>query len=364
MDIKDHMPDVPKQRSSNMELLRIVAMLVIVANHCITHGRIPFPYDGWSFNRMMSHFLNNGQLGVSLFVLITGYFQCQSVFKFGKLVKLWGQVVFYAFGLYLVFVLAGRTSFSALGVFHHVMPIVNRQYWFITAYVGMYLFSTALNAFLQSASRGLHLRTIATCVLLFSFVPTVFHSDPFGGGARGVPWMCALYLTGAYFRLHPDAKLLSPKVAAAGAAAMLVVVLASEAVLDLLAVSNANLVPWVQYVANQPSRTPLYLLSVFLFAVFANLKLRHVPWINFVASSTLGVYLIHDYALMRRFLWVETFRFRTCFDSPLFVPYLLACALLVFAACVAVDKIRGGLVSVLARTFSRRKNGETLQPRP
>lgn len=340
-----------------MELLRIVAMFVIVANHCVTHGRIPFPYDGWSFNRMMAHFLNNGQLGVSLFVLITGYFQCRSTFKFGKLARLWGQVVFYAFGLYLLFVLAGRTSFSASEVFRHAMPIVNRRYWFITAYVGMYLFSPALNAFLQSASPGLHLRTIATCVLLFSFVPMVLRSDPFGGSARGVPWMCALYLTGAYFRLHPDARLLSPKVAAIGAAAMLVLVLASEALLDFLAVSDARLVPWVQYVANHPTRTPLYLLSVFLFAVFANLKLRHLPWVNFVASSTLGVYLIHDYPLMRRFLWVETFRFRTCFGSPLFVPYLLACALLVFAACVAVDKGRAGLVALLARAFSRRPRG-------
>ena len=60
-------------RQSNMELLRIIAMLFIVAHHYVWNG------GGWKFStgivQMESgFFVAGGSLGINLFMLISGYF--------------------------------------------------------------------------------------------------------------------------------------------------------------------------------------------------------------------------------------------------------------------------------------------------
>lgn len=67
-----------KKRISNFELLRIIAMFMIVLHHAIVHGV-------WLSNKhiimtplvdatIYNFFAMGGEIGVYLFVMITGYF--------------------------------------------------------------------------------------------------------------------------------------------------------------------------------------------------------------------------------------------------------------------------------------------------
>ena len=72
-----------KQRQSNFELIRIVAMLMIVASHYVCHGIYKVSstnaYDvylhGDMINRVVSVIYSpGGKTGVALFFMISGYF--------------------------------------------------------------------------------------------------------------------------------------------------------------------------------------------------------------------------------------------------------------------------------------------------
>lgn len=81
-----------KQRESNFELLRIVAMLFIVLQHLCQHGF--FFVDKTNTNYLIvSSFLGwTGNLGNYLFMLISGYFLCTASFSFKKFFNLWLQI--------------------------------------------------------------------------------------------------------------------------------------------------------------------------------------------------------------------------------------------------------------------------------
>ena len=90
-----------KERNSNLELLRIIAMLFIVASHFAFHG---FGSLG-SFNEVnfiiansnnyLIYFLGMlGKIGVDVFVIISAYFMINSKFTFKKLLTLGGKFTF------------------------------------------------------------------------------------------------------------------------------------------------------------------------------------------------------------------------------------------------------------------------------
>ena len=93
-------------RSSNFELLRIFAMLMIVAAHFAGHGirhvLVPELSSAWlsgSFaNRLFTSFLiPGGKIGVGIFFVLTGYFMYTAQYKASHLIKLVLQVYFYSF---------------------------------------------------------------------------------------------------------------------------------------------------------------------------------------------------------------------------------------------------------------------------
>lgn len=88
-------------RSSNIELLRIIAILLIISFHYAYKG-------GWTFSEftvnefIIKIFYMFGELGVNLFMLITGYFMIDGKFKIKKLVLMGIQVdVYHIVILYL-----------------------------------------------------------------------------------------------------------------------------------------------------------------------------------------------------------------------------------------------------------------------
>jgi surface polysaccharide O-acyltransferase-like enzyme len=102
-----------KKRNSSIELLRIISILMVIISHYSVHNGVDNSLLPLSVNRILLESFSLGNIGVMLFVMITGYFM--SVNKNGlgisKLLTLYLQVLFYSFGLYLLFIIFGYESF-------------------------------------------------------------------------------------------------------------------------------------------------------------------------------------------------------------------------------------------------------------
>ena len=100
-------------RESNLELLRIFAMLVIIAHHMVVNSTV---IDCMDFSHPTSHtyFLMVwgmwGKTAINSFILISGYFLCKGRLTWQRYLKLLVEIYFYKFFIMVLFALVSFSS--------------------------------------------------------------------------------------------------------------------------------------------------------------------------------------------------------------------------------------------------------------
>lgn len=198
-----------KKRMANYELLRILAMVMVVVMHFLTRAdalpAMDMPLSGVRvFGALLEFFC---LVAVNVYVLISGYFGVNGTFKPTRALSLLCQVWFYGLLVLAVFTAAGiPTALSengAYGLIQYLFPIETEHYWFITAYFMLYLLTPVLNQGIRHMSQKQLQIAIGCLLILFSGIksvsPLVFVFDRYG---YDLPWFICVYLTAAYFRLY------------------------------------------------------------------------------------------------------------------------------------------------------------------
>ena len=85
---------------------------------------------------------------------------------------------------------------------------------------------------------------------------------------------------------------------------------------------------------------PMLAIAVLLFLGFTRLRMKHSRVINFIASMTFGIYLIHEDQSFRYFLWRTLLDNASMADSNMLIPYSVAVIVCVFIACAAIELMR------------------------
>ena len=170
-----------KKRQSNIELLRILAIICIISFHYVYKSGYVLT-DLKANSLIIKSFWFLGELGVNLFILITGYFLINSKFSFKKLIKLIIEVNFY----YLITLFVSLTFGNSIegGIvalfpnfkttFLRFFAVIFNRYWFITAYILIYILSPYLNKFIKSLTKNEHKKLLIIILTIWSIIPTFF----------------------------------------------------------------------------------------------------------------------------------------------------------------------------------------------
>lgn len=137
-----------EQRKSNMELLRILSIFMIVVFHCAYKSGFEFSQQ-FSLNKLVvKTFWMLGELGVNLLVLISGYFMVNGKFKWTKAIRLIAEVLFYSVFTWLLAICLGISGPPGnwKDLFPILLPVTLNRYWFIAAYLIVYIMSPYLTA--------------------------------------------------------------------------------------------------------------------------------------------------------------------------------------------------------------------------
>ena len=153
---------------------------------------------------------------VDCFALISGYVGSTAKFRWSRVGNLWLGIVFYTllltalFAVWMPEVVSKRTWFGA------IFPITSNQYWFMTAYVGMFFFIPLMNLMLEKASKRMLTEFLVAVLVVFSFLPCLFtillQDSPYGlHRGYSMVWLIMLYLVGEYLRKYEIPQKLSRK---------------------------------------------------------------------------------------------------------------------------------------------------------
>lgn len=328
------------KRQSNFELLRIVAMIMIVFQHFAYHSN----FDWQSVGATVPHLWCNliamgGQVGVDLFVLISGYFLINSsgsVFNFKRILKLWGQILFYSVGLYLVLGILGFGDFRKSSLILSFFPVTRSSWWFASAYFVLYIIHPFLNLFLRSLKKELYQSLLVMLIVMWSVIPT-FTSSSFG--SNDLLWFCTLYAIAGYAGLYGFNSRFNVKHHLILCMVTAAFTYASSVFFTLLSVRRNEFSAYITWFYKMEKITIL-LMAVTLFLAFAAWKMKYHKWINILASATFGIYLIHDQSLVRYLLWERICRAASYQDSLFLIPYSLGAVAAVYIVCTIIDLIR------------------------
>ena len=332
---------VKTPRASNMELLRVLCMLLIIGDHLTGQGGIA-DYSTFSSSFAFCLIGCGSRIACSVFVLIGSWFLCEQPFQTRRPLSLWLSLWLYTVPVTLLCKLAGLdVSWGALR--WAAFPASTRQLWFISDYLLLLLCVPLLNRLLRGLSRPAHRGLLAVLAVPLIVYPTLFGEN---GAVSDTAWMFLYeYLLIAYLRRWPDnrlAHLLQRRAAALGLGLGLPLLnTILRAVLETRGLTDGKAFQYMAYYRTALGALPNLLAALALFYLFKGLDLGCVRWVNALAGTTLGVYILHQVPAFRGFLWNGLLQAEAHHGSA---GYTLLAILAVFLGCAAVDALRTALV--------------------
>lgn len=257
-------------RQSNVEFLRIIAMLFIVVGHIVLHGT----HDSIPGGEIIKSFT---VVGVNLFVMISGYFSIRLNLK--SFLNVLTTVVFYSFTSIILCVLIYKQHFPITTVLGACLPMsVYGTYWFVSCYMLLMLLSPAINRITDTMSN----KSFVGILAAFAYVSCVsgwLFKNPVNSNGYTVFNFVFIYLIGHGIRRFNIPKVIKPF-------SWLIVYLSLVALLFLMFRYAKGRAPYY----NNPITI---LAAVSLLSLVLNWKFQNKA-INVMASCMFPVYLIQD----------------------------------------------------------------------
>ncbi len=250
------------------------------------------------------------------------------------------MVIIYAFGI---------LPFSAKEMFKALFPLWFGHNWFVCCYIILCCLLPFINPFLNGLSRERYQGMLLVIVLIWSVAYTL-KATTFFNSEFSLDHFFILYLIGGYigrFGLQLRKRSAGFYLILFSSLLLLTVVgmSAGGALLESdLLVRNA-----LYFIAG--NNILQVLVSVSLFRWVIGSTAFYSRWINQVAKSVLGIYLLHQNPLLLQVIWYKISPDINYIHSDMLPLHCLIKCLLVFAGCLVVDQIRLATADKAFRRF-------------
>lgn len=323
-----------KYRQSNIELLRIMAMILVLAVH-VNYLPLGHPTQADflaspAATTTRVTFEAISVICVNLFVMISGWFSIKPSIK--GFVSFMYQFLFIGVGIYAVAKLAGYPEYG--GELKYSTIFLEKGYWFVGSYIGLYILAPVINRFVETVSeRQLRLLLIA----FFAFEAIFGCVGNIRDIVRGYSTFSfiGLYMLARYCRLYLTE--------ISSTTLVWLYILSLTANIAIGFVPILNLSGTINAVATNiflAYTNPLSIIqAACLLMIFSRMKIKSRT-INFFAASSFAVYLVHIHdGIFPLYKKMAT----TLFASYSSWQYLIAIAIGIagwYAIGVAIDQLR------------------------
>lgn len=347
---------VKKQRTANIELLRLFAMCGVVFLHYYNGsigGGIKYVPKG-SKNEFVLQLLESLFIcAVDTFVIISGYFLSKSNRRtVGKCINLLVQLLVFRVAFYWIYIAKGLRTYSRKTFIREILPVN----WFVILYIVLYLVSPLINkAFCglpvkKETNRSITIHTAVLGVfLLFSVWPTFVDvlyqktGDEFRGlstlgmygSERGytITNFILCYIIGLYVGVGEGFKYVKKRV-------IIPIWLACVIIIVFWAYRNT-------YNAYEYCNPVVVIEALSVFLLFLKIKIPEghlTNIINTISKCSFSVYLLHGYFI--RYIKIETYVRRRLPEMCLHICVSIGG---IVAVCFAIDFVYGLLYGLVKK---------------
>ena len=325
-------------RDSNIELLRCLCMLLLVAHHYAVHGGLLY-LDPSRAKTVGLLFLPVGKICFVAFVAISMYFLVDGKVKFERFLRCWLEVLFYSVTLTILTwieggVVAPRDFISSFFV------MTSNSHGFAASYLLFLL----IYPFLLKVTRDIT-KAQARYLLFVLFLIQIVSQIMKAWTGYTQPVFSELTLFILCYVLSLNLKRFSSGELCHSCVICLSVLITIYGYTFLLnyAIYNGQNNPMIRFLhgITGDESSVFYILGGYaLFYLFLNTRIKPHKTINAIAKTTFGILLIHDHNFLRHIFWNEIVITETHFESQKFLFVFAVSVIIIFYTCAVIDYIR------------------------
>lgn len=327
------------KRNLGLDLLRLLAMFMIVILHIINWGGL-LKHTLFQVEFLPIYIFEAFSIvAVNCFILISGFFLVKQEFKLKKLIALIFEICFYTW-LCFVVALVIKTPMDIKLFIKGLFTITTGVHWFITCYLMLYISFPFINKFVYSLSLKQKHVFAAITVLLFcvwTLIPTVNYQSIHSGYT--FLWFLFLYYWGAYIRLvfvEGEGNKLFNKIVNFSGYGYVIFSVVTAFLMCML-----NLIGKEVFMALHYNALFVFLASICLFVFMYGIKFKNdiiSKLIMFFAPASFGVFLLSDNIFV--IYYQEKFLNKEFFLQSFSMPIMfLICAVCIFLFCLLISVI-------------------------
>ncbi|MDF7665582.1 acyltransferase [Bifidobacterium sp. ESL0745] len=329
-----------KERRSNFEALRLLAIFFITVHHFMYYGINSingYPH-GASRTLMTILFLSQGKVGVTLFFSITVYFLCTSEASLHRSFKkawslektlLFWSIILGAFSLFMGLYKNLNQKNTIKTVISFFLPTTSNCWWFVTSYMGFLLISPFLIKGISVLPQKWHL---TLCIFLLgiefaSHLPILKQSVAVTGGLLNTEFIILFVVIAYIKRFHSG--------------------VFTKRTIGILALLIGY--SWIIVRALMGKQEfGIFDIGVLCesfgwFVIFNNLQFRSKS-INFLASHVFAIYLITEFPGLRMSIWTHVLKpVSFLYGSWWMLLYGLLAVTVICFICIGLDTIKSFL---------------------
>ena len=332
-----------KRRDSNMELARIVAMIMIILGHFVFHGiqgtvgTSPVTTPVLGFDEYLILVVSClCSAGVNLFMLISGYYGIR--LKWQSIISFYLLCVFYnAVALFV------QSRYQALG-FRDIIDVIfisRTGNWFFKGYFWVMMVSPILNKAIKEFNLT-QLRVLAAIGMILTCVSSCFLGNPKGNGAL---LLMFVYFLGGYIRRDDFAG----KVGRIKALGLYFAICLTAIIVSAVVFNVFHKEYGIFFQHNSPF---VVLAAVALFLFFKNISLNS-GIVNSIASTVVAAIFIQDVIFYKPLYWYVN----DCYISRgmgwSLWTYILALTAAVFLVSFIIEKPRKFIADRISSSLSK-----------
>lgn len=353
-DIVENAKSNGLRRDSSLELLKIIAIILIVINHTTqTVGMTESPFlgqlsSGIAINTattdlsvwVLVFFRFFGAIGNDIFIICSAWFLLDSHnIKVEKIIRLLLDVwIISVFWLITIKMMASGIALGPKTLIKCLFPTIFNNNWFVTCYILLYSIHPALNLVIESLDHKQHFVSMTVMAVLYFLFGTISSSFFY---CSHLLVFITIYFVVAYWKKYVSGNTFRHGCwfATIGLSGMVVQLITMELLGNHIDFFKDRMEFWAKN-----SNPFVLLVALGGFFVFKEIHFEN-RLVNRVSALSLYIYLIHENLLVREYirpiLWNEFY---------LTVPYIpVVIVTLAFSAFIATSAL---LMSCLYRLLT------------
>ena len=327
-----------KERQSNFEILRIIAMILIVAGHFAYQTGAMEQTTG--MNYVFTLFWGSAnRIAVNLFLMLGTWFMVNNNFKAISVVSLYSETWFYSVILTIV-AIAINPLVSKLEIIKSFFPFVRLSLWFVTVYIELLLLAPFLKKAFSLCEKSLKSLIILVGAMVVGMSTIHGFIDTF---------LCALiyfifiYLFMGYYKMYLFGKypFKAGLLLACSVSLYLIAIALKYIFITHTEIWGGAMVIKIisQYLSDYKS-LPNFIVSLLIFTAFIKMDMGSSEVINRIAKSAFGVYVIHQVPAFHDVIWFEIFQVNRWMNSSYFIFLYIVTCVSIYVLAMLIDEIR------------------------